>query len=77
MPTGKSISQSRGVRRIAIDRHFLDEVQTRLHSDPSQPSVTYTAAPVERHQVTENEEGVTLRLPALTALQLYHPPVSG
>jgi len=52
--------------------HFLDEIQTRLQSPGSSKSLTYTAAPVERHQVIEDEEGVTLKLPVLTALQLYH-----
>ncbi len=72
MPQPKTTNRARGVRRIAIDGHFLDEIQTRLQTPASSKSLTYSAAPVERHQLIEDEEGVTLKLPALTALQLYH-----
>jgi tetratricopeptide (TPR) repeat protein len=72
MPKPKTTNNARSVRRIAIDGHFLDEIRTRLQTPASSKSLTYTAAPVERHQVIEDEEGVTLKLPALTALQLYH-----
>jgi len=75
MPKPKPTDHTRSVRRIAIDGHFLDEIQTRLQTPASSKSLTYTAAPVERHQVIEDEEGVTLKLPALTALQLYHDGV--
>src|SRR5208283_282200 len=71
MPKPKTTNNARSVRRIAIDGHFLDEIQTRLQTPASSKSLTYTAAPVERHQVIEDEEGVTLKLPVLTALQLY------
>jgi hypothetical protein len=47
----------------------------RLHAEASSKSPTYTSAPVERHYATEDEEGVTLTLPALTALQPYHDGV--
>jgi len=63
--------QSRSIRRIAIDGHFLDEIQTRLHTDETATSLSYVSAPIEHHQVTEDEAGVTLKVPALTALQLY------
>jgi hypothetical protein len=65
----------RSIRRIAIDGHFLDEVRTRVHSDASSKSLTLASAPVERHHASEDEEGVTLTLPAVTALQLYHDGV--
>ena len=71
MPNTKS-SIDRGIRRIAIDGHFLDEVRTRLDGKPDASSVSYTSAPVERHQALEDQEGVTLKVPALTALQLSH-----
>jgi tetratricopeptide (TPR) repeat protein len=72
MPKLKSPGQSWNIRRIAIDGHFLDEVRTRRHTDASSKSLTYVSAPVEQHQASEDEEGVTLTVPALTALQLYH-----
>jgi hypothetical protein len=72
MPKPKTTNNARSVRRIAIDGHFLDEIQTRLQTPASSKSLTYPAAPVERHQVIEDEEGITLKLPVLTALQLYH-----
>jgi hypothetical protein len=71
MPKTDMIRQSRDIRRIAIDDHFLDEIQTRLHTDETVRSVSFISAPVEQHQVTEDETGVTLKVPALTVLQLY------
>jgi tetratricopeptide (TPR) repeat protein len=65
------ISPSRHIRRVAIDGHFLDEIQTRLNTDETARSVSFISAPIEQHQVTEDEAGVTLKVPALTALQLY------
>jgi hypothetical protein len=32
---------SRSIRRIAIDGHFLDEVRTRLHTDVGSKSLSY------------------------------------
>jgi hypothetical protein len=60
-----------GVRRIAINGRFLDEVQTRLEDDRS-GSVSHTSYPAEQHHAIEDEDGVTLQTPAMTALQLYH-----
>jgi hypothetical protein len=60
-----------GVRRIAINGRFLDEVQTRLEDDRN-GSVSHTSHPAEQHHAIEDEDGVTLRTPAMTALQLYH-----
>jgi tetratricopeptide (TPR) repeat protein len=75
MPKTHITSHSRRIRRVAIDGHFLDDVQIRLHSDESSKSLSYSSAPVERHHATEDEEGITLRLLALTALQLYYDGV--
>jgi hypothetical protein len=33
MPKANRTSHSRGIRRIAIDGHFLDEIQTRLQTE--------------------------------------------
>jgi hypothetical protein len=38
---------ARGVRRIVIDGHFLDEVRSRLQTPARSKSLTYTAATVE------------------------------
>lgn len=72
MATSETLTANRGVRRIAIDGYSLDEIQTRLEQRPDAGSVAYTSAPVERHQALEDEEGITLKIPALTALQLMH-----
>lgn len=71
MPKANTIRPSRSIRRIALDGHFLDEIRTRLHTDATSKSISSISAPVEQHQVTEDETGVTLKIPALTALQLY------
>jgi tetratricopeptide (TPR) repeat protein len=71
----KAKSDSSSIRRVAIDGHFLDYVQTRLHSERGSGSLSYLSAPVERHRATEDAEGVTLTLPALTALQLFYDGV--
>ena len=60
-----------GVRRIAINGRFLDDVQTRLEDDHS-GSVILRSYPAELHHAIEDEDGVTLRMPAATVLQLYH-----
>jgi hypothetical protein len=71
MPKLTTTHNARSVRRIAIDGHFLDEIRTRLHADASAKSLTYASAPIERHQAIEDEEGITLKIPGLTVLQLY------
>jgi hypothetical protein len=38
MPTLKTPNHAPGVRRIAIDGHFLDEIRTRLHAAASAKS---------------------------------------
>ena len=75
MPKADANANSSSIRRIAIDGHFLDEVQTRLHSDVGSKSLSYLSAPVERHHATEDEDGITLKLPAVTALQLFNDGV--
>jgi len=75
MPKAIANANSSSIRRIAIDGHFLDEVQTRLHSDVGSKSLSYLSAPVERHHATEDEDGITLKLPAVTALQLFNDGV--
>lgn len=75
MPKADANANSSSIRRIAIDGHFLDEVQTRLHSDVGSKSLSYLSAPVERHHATEDEDGITLKLPAVTALQLFYDGV--
>jgi tetratricopeptide (TPR) repeat protein len=71
MQKASTAGRARSIRRVAIDGHFLDEIRTRLHTDGAAKSVSFVTAPVEQHQITEDEAGVTLKVPALTALQLY------
>jgi hypothetical protein len=71
----KTTSNSSSIRRVAFDGHFLDYVQTRLHSETGSESLSYLSAPVERHRATEDAESVTLTLPALTAHQLFYDGV--
>jgi tetratricopeptide (TPR) repeat protein len=75
MPKTNTTRHARGIRRVAIDGQFLDEVQTRLQTDAGNKYVSYMSAPVEQHHAIEDEGGITLTLPALTALQLYHDGV--
>jgi len=49
---------SSSIRRIAIDGHFLNEVQTRLDSGVGSKSLSYLSAPIERHCATQDAEGV-------------------
>ena len=39
MPKANTTRPARSIRRIAIDGHFLDEIQTRLHTDEHAKSV--------------------------------------
>jgi len=75
MMNSKRIGGKQGFDRIAINGHCLDEVQTRLDSEGSQRWLSYVSAPVERHRVNEDTDGITITLPALTALQLFHDGV--
>ena len=75
MPKTNTNANSRSARRIAVDGHFLDGVRTRVHSDVGSKSLSYLSGPVERHHATEDEDGVTLELPTLTALQLFYDGV--
>ncbi len=60
------------VAAISIGGRRLDEVRTRVGATQASEWVSYQSAPVERHTLIEDEHGVTVKLPALTALQLYH-----
>lgn len=73
MPKAKISASS--VQRIAIDGHFLDDAHTQLHAPVGSKSVSHVSAPAERHQAMVDGEGVTLKLPALTALQLFYDGV--
>jgi tetratricopeptide (TPR) repeat protein len=73
MPKAKFRTSS--VQRISINGHFLDDTRTRLHSEAGSKSLSYLSAPTERHHAIEDAEGVTVRLPALTALQLFYDGV--
>jgi tetratricopeptide (TPR) repeat protein len=75
MPKANTNANSRSIRRIAVDGHFLDDVRTGLHSDVGSKSLSYLSGPVERHYATEDDDGVTLKMPALTALQLFYDGV--
>jgi hypothetical protein len=45
-----------GIGGIAIDGHFLVDIQTELHFDAGSPSLSYLSAPAERHHATGDEE---------------------
>lgn len=57
--------------RIRVGGRYLDEVGTRLHDRHQAGSVAYLRLPAEHHRLVENEDDVVLRLPAITALQLF------
>jgi tetratricopeptide (TPR) repeat protein len=63
--------------RIAVNGHFLDEVRTRLQSDitPDSISISYLSLPEELHRLVADGDAVVLRIPAITALQLYYDGV--
>jgi hypothetical protein len=42
-----------------------------LHTENDGKTLSYQLAPVEQHHAIEDDDGVTLQLPVLTALQLY------
>jgi hypothetical protein len=54
MPKANTNANSRSIRHIAIDWHFIDDVRTRLHSDAGSKSLSYLSAPVERYHATED-----------------------
>ncbi|MBI5548140.1 MAG: hypothetical protein HY901_30030 [Deltaproteobacteria bacterium] len=61
-----------GAPRIAINGRYLDTVQTRMEPGVEPGSVSLLSLPDEHHTATVDGGGVvTLRLLALTALQLY------
>jgi hypothetical protein len=65
--------QSGGSPGIANEGASLPSHLAASFAEDSSKSLSYSSAPVERHHVAEDEQGNTLRLPALTALQLSLP----
>lgn len=57
--------------RIAINGRFLDEVGTRLEYGYKTQSIAIRRLPEKHHHLIADGDGVTLRCPAITALQLY------
>ena len=57
--------------RIAINGRYLDEVQTRVEYGRDVRWAGFARAPTENHRAIVTDEAITLRLPMLTALQLY------
>jgi tetratricopeptide (TPR) repeat protein len=63
-----------GVRRIAIGGRLLEDMLVREDSElPG--GLAYRAFPGKEHAVVEDAQGVTVSLPTLSALQLYHEGV--
>lgn len=61
----------RRVRRIAINGRNLDEIGIRVEAPHDPRSGPLMGFPVERHSALEDHGGLTLRIPALAAVQLY------
>ena len=61
--------------RIAINGRFLEEVQTRLEYLRGTNLISLASRPADAHQVIRDNEGVTLRTPSMTALQIYYDGV--
>ena len=57
--------------RIAVNGRYLDEIQTRIEDAWGTGSVGYARLPAQHHGAVIDGEVVTLRVPALTVLQLY------
>lgn len=72
MNANNRTTRARRADRIAINGHFLDEVRTRLQSYLDRSDFSYLLLPEEHHHATIDDDAVVLRLPALTALQLYY-----
>ena len=71
----KAQSTQKKAPRIAINGCFLDDVKTRLEYGYATGSTSLKSFPTKHHRAVLDEDAVTLRLPALTALQLYHDGV--
>jgi hypothetical protein len=56
--------------RIAINARYLDEVETRIEFEHGR-FTAYARKPPEHHRAIITDDSVTLRIPPLTALQLY------
>ena len=69
-PSGHGVTRRRA--RIAVNGRYLDEVRTQLHAPTEHGSVSYLCLPEEHHCAIPDGEGFILRIPVITALQLYH-----
>jgi hypothetical protein len=63
-----------GVRRIAIGGRLLEDLQVQIDARP-RGYVSYRMYPGSQYSAREDAQGVTLWLPALAALKLYHEGV--
>lgn len=61
--------------RIAINGKYLHEIRTRLHDNLHPGAVSYLQLPEAHHRISQGEGAIVLRVPAITALQLYHDGV--
>jgi tetratricopeptide (TPR) repeat protein len=75
MPTKTGSAKRPGTRRIAINGRILDEIRTWLDHPHGSKSHAYGVYAVEDFEALEDSDGVTLRMPSLVALQLYHDGV--
>ncbi len=57
--------------RIAVNGRYLDEVKTPIECAWNAGSVGYVSLPPSHHEAIIDGDTVTLRLPPLTAIQLY------
>jgi hypothetical protein len=71
----RSGSRRRLALRIALNGKALDEVRTRLEPATQPGVVSYLCLPAEHHEAVEDGDSIVLRIPAITALQLYHDGV--
>lgn len=58
--------------RIEINGRFLDKIKTRIEYDWERPGVSYLQMPAEHHLAKVQADAVLLRMPMITAMQLYH-----
>lgn len=75
MAARRSTATRQKAPRIAINGRFLDEVGTRLEYGYKTQAIAIRRLPGKHHDLIEDGDGVILRFPAITALQLYHDGV--
>lgn len=68
---GSGGSRAGRTARIALNGRYLDEVRVRLDSSRT----SFLTLPEGQHRAIADGDAFVLRLPALTALQLYHEGV--